>query len=308
VSGQAVGSSTVTVQKGTPSLTTQVSQATMALGGSVTDTATLTPPAGSAVPTGTVGFNAYGPNDATCAGPPVFTSLNRPLAGGVATSTVYTPNQVGTYRFVATYSGDPNYNSTSGVCNAPNESVTVTVPLPDVPADFDGNGTTDISVFRPGSSATWYIRGQAGAFWGGAGDIAVPADYDGNGTTDIAVYRPGASAAWYIRGGTSQFYGTTGDIPVPGDYDGNGTTDLAVYRPGASAAWFILGQPGAFFGTTGDIPVPGKYDANATTDIAVYRPGVNSAWYISGQTGAFFGTTGDIPLPLPYAIRSAFFP
>ena len=61
------------------------------------DTAVVTVPAGAPAPTGTVNFFVYGPNDATCAGAPVFNSLNRPLsAGGTATSGAFTPVAAGT--------------------------------------------------------------------------------------------------------------------------------------------------------------------------------------------------------------------
>ena len=53
------------------------------LGESFTDTATVTGVPGFPVPTGTVTFRIYGPNNATCTGTPVFTSANRPLTGGV---------------------------------------------------------------------------------------------------------------------------------------------------------------------------------------------------------------------------------
>ena len=58
--------------------------------------------------------------------------------------------------------------------------------------DFDGDGTSDITVYRDG---IWYVirssdGEQTSVGWGGAPqDIRVPADYDGDGKTDIAVYR-----------------------------------------------------------------------------------------------------------------------
>ena len=65
------------------------------------------------------------------------------------------------------------------------------------PVDFDGDGKSDIGVYRDG---TWFIlRSSDSGVTAGLGriaqDVPVPADYDGDGKTDIAVYRNGD---WYI--------------------------------------------------------------------------------------------------------------
>ncbi|MDQ4133659.1 MAG: hypothetical protein M3179_10750 [Actinomycetota bacterium] len=83
----------------------------------------------------------------------------------------------------------------------------------DAVVDFDGNGTTDIAVFRP-STGTWFVRNGISASFGTSGDVPVPGDYDGNGTTDIAVFRP-STGTWFVRNGTSVTWGTSGDLALP---------------------------------------------------------------------------------------------
>ncbi len=70
------------------------------------------------------------------------------------------------------------------------------------PADFDGDGKTDLAVFRP-STGTWFISlsggGSTATPWGTSGDIPVPGDYNGDAKTYIAVSvpppAPGSSAS-----------------------------------------------------------------------------------------------------------------
>ena len=102
----------VTVNRATPLIAT-VASPPVPVGGQLTDTATVT---GLVNPSGgTVDFRLYGPDDETCARPPVFESLAVPLgADGRATSAPFTPARGGEYRWRAFYSGDANNNAGRG--------------------------------------------------------------------------------------------------------------------------------------------------------------------------------------------------
>jgi cytochrome c peroxidase len=173
-------------------------------------------------------------------------------------------------------------------------------------ADFDGDGKTDVSVFRPGDG-NWYIRRSfANDFsvtnFGVSSDKLAPEDFDGDGKTDIAVFRDGT---WYwLNSSNNQFravqFGVASDKPQPGDYDGDGTADLGVFRP-SDGTWYIQQSRDGFtakqFGISIDRPVAADYDGDGKTDLGVFREGV---WYLlksqQGFTAAQFGIAEDKPV------------
>ena len=147
---------------------------------------------------------------------------------------------------------------------------TTTSRLNNLGADFDGDGKTDISIFRPPVGERWLNRSSTGqtiaAQFGQTTDIIAPGDFTGDGKTDIAFFRP-SNGFWFIqRSEDNSFFsfpfGTSGDLPAPGDYDGNGIADATVFRPSA-VTWFSLTQTQGTifttFGAIGDKPVPAAF-------------------------------------------------
>jgi uncharacterized delta-60 repeat protein len=178
--------------------------------------------------------------------------------------------------------------------------------------DFDGDGRSDLGVFRP-SNGNWFMMTSSGgeriSHFGQDGDIAVSADYDGDGKSDLAIYRGGAW--WYINSGNGSLalkgWGSAGDIPLPSDFDGDGKADFIYYHP-ATGEWFRSGSTGASstvqFGLSGDIPVIGDFDGDGKTEPAIYRPSNGYWWYRSSLTGVDtpvqWGLNGDVPVPADY--------
>ncbi|MEP7212046.1 MAG: M36 family metallopeptidase [Acidobacteriota bacterium] len=193
----------------------------------------------------------------------------------------------------------------------------VTPPPAKSRADFDGDGKTDVSVFRP-SDGNWYLNRSTAGFtsvhWGSAGDVLVPGDYDNDGKADTAIFRANDAGPDYYILNSNGFtvsavsWGTTGDVAAAGgDYDGDGKADVAVFRP-STGYWYILKSAGGSsadnFGTAGDQPVVMDPDGDGKANIGVFRPS-NNTWYIVRSTGVgfdayVFGAAGDKAVPADY--------
>ncbi len=199
------------------------------------------------------------------------------------------------------------------------------------PYDFDGDGRTDISVFRP-ANGNWHLQqstqGFTAANWGLATDKLVPADYDNDGKTDLAVFRKGENSTWYILNSSNSTvravqWGASNieqailfDTPVPADYDGDGRADLAVWR-----LTDLISEPARFlilqssnsqarvqqWGLSSDIPVPADHDGDGRADLAIYRgsaPGGGQWWVLKSRSAEVtvtqFGLGDDKPVPADY--------
>jgi DNA-binding beta-propeller fold protein YncE len=202
--------------------------------------------------------------------------------------------------------------------------------------DYDGNGTSDIAIFRE-DSGLWSIRDITRVYFGSSGDELVPGDYDADGTTDIGIFRKSsglwairdvtrtyfgtstdlavplrsnpssacnigifrsASGLWAEKGVTRVYFGAHGDQPVPGDYDCNGTEDIAIFRED-SGLWAIRNISRIYFGNSDDEPVPGDYNKSGCWSPGIFRP-LSGMWAIRGVTRVYFGVSSDYPVPADY--------
>ena len=268
-----------------------------------TGTPTNTP---TATPTNTPTATPTNTPTATPTNTPTGTPTNTPTATPTNTPTpTATPTDTPT--------STPTDTPTPTPTNTPTATPTATPSGIRSRADFDGDGRTDVSVFRP-SDGNWYVdrstQGFIGTHFGQMEDIPTPGDFDGDGKTDIALFRP-SDGNWYrlnsLDGSFFAYhFGQTGDIPQAGDFDGDGRDDIALFRPDVGVWYWQYSSTGEIggmqFGLNDDLPVAGDYDGDGRADLCVYRSGV---WYRFDSSdhmfrAVFFGLADDMPVSADY--------
>lgn len=188
--------------------------------------------------------------------------------------------------------------------------------------DFDGDGRSDLAIFRPGDR-TWYIKQSSEGFrympWGFSTDALAAGHFDGDGKTDIGIFRDGTLHAHSPAFSHRQiFIGQSGDRPILGNFEDNygnlgdfmvrGVRSGAVqwfFRDGNTAATpignhFSFTLPGE---TATDTPVVGDFNGDSREEVGYFRNGV---WYtsdygsIQAPQSIQWGSAGDIPVPGDY--------
>lgn len=129
-----------------------------------------------------------------------------------------------------------------------------------VPADYSGDGRTDLAVFQLGGGLSRNDLTNTAGYWRWCA-TASPAE----STTCASP--------------TVLHYGERYDVPAPGlDFDGSPPDGYAIYRP-KNGTWYFKepswGSSRAVVISTpssGAVPLPGQYDCDDRSDLAVYEP------------------------------------
>ncbi|MEA2828084.1 MAG: hypothetical protein QOG43_2523 [Actinomycetota bacterium] len=172
-----------------------------------------------AIPSGTVTFKMYGPDDRTCAGVPIFTTTRTVAGNGSFTTGPTPPVPMGTYRWVVGYSGDANNVARSTSCSDSNAFTTSTTKVWATPTTVPRGSILTVawSGIVSTTSGDWVGVYQVGTADGGA--VAAWKYTSGTAAGSLPVKLPwSAPAGQYevrlMTGNTSHRLATSGPITL----------------------------------------------------------------------------------------------
>jgi hypothetical protein len=206
---------TSTVAKVPPALA--ISTANGAIGGAIASLASF---GGGISHTGQIVFRAYGPDDPSCAGSPVYALALTVTAGnGTYASGQFTPAQAGAFRWIASYSGDAINAAETTACAAAVASVAPAVPALSTHISATGisagdgvrNTATLSGGFKPAGTITFRLFGPSDTTCGSAPALTTTVTVSGNGSYTSAQLVPRQAGDFRF---TASYSGDTGNTAV----------------------------------------------------------------------------------------------
>ncbi len=295
---------TVTVALGAPTLTTRVTAATVVLGANtIADRATITGLAGAS-PGGTITFDMFGPGNPSCAfndgGSADFTSTVTVTGNGTYRSGRFTPPSDGTYRWVATYSGDAGNLATSTACGDPGETTVVTPQFSTAASSGGLLGTAVNDVAN--------LSGTIGG--GGGGTIAFqlygPNDptctnppvftstrgVEGDGTYNSGGFTPSAEGTYQW---VAQYSGDTRDNPPAATTCGDSAEQVTIALNVPSLTTTAFGASGVLAGSTIDdtATISGTVGGQGTITFTLFGPNNATCSGVPAFTSSPVSIDGD---------------
>jgi hypothetical protein len=238
------GSEPLSVSKTAPSISTLLSESTITVGGSVTDTATLSDATGSA--SGNITISVFSGNSASaCSGTAIASEIASPTTDGNGSYTAsFSSLAAGSYEFQASYAGDGNNLPAKSVCGT--EPLTVNQAAPSITTSLSqstitvGGSVTDTATLSGASTGATgtitinvFLGNSASACSGTAiaSETASPTT-DGNGSY-TATFGPVAAGSHQFYEFQASYAGDGNNLPAESIC---GTEPLSVPTGGALGA------------------------------------------------------------------------
>ncbi|HTU15806.1 MAG TPA: hypothetical protein VMF31_11455 [Solirubrobacterales bacterium] len=241
------------VAKESPSLSSAATDA--AIGEAISATASLT---GGHSPGGTITFSAYGPDDQNCSGTPAFSSTATVNGNDDYDSGQFTPAEAGTYRWIASYSGDADNEAEASLCADSDAASTVAEATPAITIDTTDatigsaiTATADLSDgVGPGGTMTLNAFGPGDPDCSGTPAFTATLTVNGNGEYASGDFVPEAAGEYRW---TAEYPGDVNNEPAVSACGGPGTISAV-----AKAVPVVAGS------TSGDIRLGETINASTT--------------------------------------------